>query len=110
MFFFLQTNVKETIEPPIKKLEPKLLPGEFISYIIQKAGDFMQFSVLKFAGLGRYYIKNPFTLLRLLRLGLIIKDIMSVSNWSNKVLSRKIETRHVGLANSTVYVSLSKLK
>lgn len=58
MFFFLQTNVKETIEPPIKKLEPKLLPGEFILYIIQKAGNFMQFSVCKFAGLGRHYIKT----------------------------------------------------
>ncbi|XP_056233285.1 myotubularin-related protein 10 [Seriola aureovittata] len=26
----VQTNVKETIEPPIKKLEPKLLPGEIV--------------------------------------------------------------------------------
>ncbi|XP_029353943.1 myotubularin-related protein 10 isoform X2 [Echeneis naucrates] len=26
----IQTNVKETIEPPIKKLEPKLLPGEIV--------------------------------------------------------------------------------
>lgn len=34
LLLFLQTDVKKTIEPPIKKLEPKLLLGMLNLYII----------------------------------------------------------------------------
>ena len=36
IMLFLQTDGKKTFEPPIKKLEPKLLPGTFLFYALSQ--------------------------------------------------------------------------